>query len=234
MPSNVRYHVWLPTHRFLGESSDPRVVPTLLHFFGTAKSFGPHRFVVDGLVKLAPERIRPHVLELARRGVHRTLCIEWLRALGGAEELVARLAAHGEAPIHDRAIDVDQDTRHQALKELADRKDPTTFVSLVHAYALDACLRERAHCGFLPFSWRSWKELVPEEVLAGSTTQQLAWAEGEGKAILGEQTLWPQLAPIVERGPAKVAESYPAELIEFDASTLAALLAEETAIVEAP
>jgi len=94
-------------------------------------------------------------------------------------------------------------------------------------------VRARTDCGFLPFSWSSWKELVPEEVLGGSTAQQLAWAEGEGKAILGTQTVWPQLAPIVERGAANVAESYPAELIEFDASTRAALLAEETAIFAA-
>lgn len=212
-------------HRTLAELGDQRVVPTLLLFLGRAKKFGLEKFVMRGLVRLAPERARPHVLELAKRGVHRRECIEWLRALGGNDELADQLAARAQAPIQERAIDVDQETRHDALRELAGRKDRSMFTSLVLAEALDKRLRARTDYPGMPFSWRDWKGVIPDELFDATTEEKLEWS----KTALAAQDVWPEVAEILDAGAAKIAERYPNETLDFDEPTLAALEAEETA-----
>lgn len=232
MEWRVRSYAFEAPHRMLAEHGDARVVPTLLHFIGSAKKFGLEKSVMSGLVKVAPDRVRPYVLAFARKGLHREPCIEWLRALGGADEqaLATQLAAHAQAPLYERAVDVDLDTRHAALRALADRADPSTFKSLVLAEALDRYLRARTDYPGLPFSWHDWKA-IPRDVASSTTVEKLAWLEGRGATKLGEQVMWPHVAAIAELGAAKVAERYPAETLDFDAETLAELEREETAIL---
>lgn len=215
-------------HQVLARTSDARVVATLLRFVGTARSFGMAARVVDGLVKLAPDRIRPHVTALARRGVHRRQCIGWLGTLGDPEGLVPALVARGSLPIEQRAIDVDLETRHDALREIHRRRDPATYVSLVLAELLDKFLRARTDFPGLPFSWHEWKDLLPPgDAKEGTSARKLKWYELVGKNLLGAQVIWPSVERILQRGGEAIAAEYPAELIELDAETLAALDREE-------
>lgn len=234
MPWRVRSYVFDSPHRMLAEQGEPRAVPTLLHFIYSAKKFGIEGWVMQGLVKHAPDRARALVHDFVKREVHREQCIEWLRMLGGPDELALadKLAKTAEASIYDRAIDVDKNTRHEALRKLAERKDPATFVSLVLAEALDKHLRARTDDACLAFSWWDWQDILPKEAIEGSTAKKLKWFETAGKKLLGDQEMWPQVAEIEKVGAAKVAESYPSETMEADPATLKALEAEETAIFE--
>ena len=230
-----RERLWLfaGAHRALAERRDPRAVPTLLHYIGSYKHHGGLSRIIDELVEIAPERVRPYVLRLARRGVHRESCITWLRKLGGEEEqhLVAVLTERGSAPIHERAIDVDLDTRHAALRELAGRKEPSTFVSLVLAESLDKFLRARTDWAFLPFSWWEWKGIVPDDVLQETTAKKLKWIDVVGNRQLGPQVIWPEVEPVMTSGAASVSATYPSENLDLDSTTLAAFIDEETAML---
>lgn len=230
LATDEKYKVFAHAHTVLATSKDPRVVATLLRFIGTEKSFGSALRVVDGLVTLAPDRVRPYVMAFARRGVHRRKCIEWLRVLGDPEGLSAGLVARGNAPLEERAIDVDLDTRHDALREIHKRLDPSTYVSLVLAELLDKFLRARTDYPGLPFSWHEWRDkLPPGEAIEGTAAKKLKWYELVGKNWLGPQVIWPSVKVLMEQGPAAVAPGYPSELIELDAETIAALEREETA-----
>lgn len=228
LSTDERYTMFNHAHRVLASSNDPRVVPTLLRFVGTEKSFGAASRVMDGLVTLAPDRVRPYVVTLAKRGVHRRDCIKWLGQLGDPDGLIEPLTARANAPIEERAVDVDRDTRHSALREIHKRVDPSTYVSLVLAESLDKFLRARTDFPGLPFSWHDWRDkLPPGEAVEGTTAKKLKWYELVGKNLLGPQVIWPSVKVLQERGPAAVSPEYPSELLEFDAATVATLEREE-------
>jgi hypothetical protein len=228
-----RLWVFAGAHRALAERRDPRAVPTLLHYIGSYKHFGGLTKIIDELVEVAPERVRPFVLIFARRGVYRERCIEWLRKLGGEEEqhLVAVLSERGSASIFERAIDVDMDTRHAALRELAARKDRSMFVSLVLAESLDKFLRARTDWAFLPFSWWEWKDILPDDVVQATTAKKLKWMDVVGNKQLGPQVIWPEVEPVMTSGAASVSATYPSETLDLASAKLAALVDEETAIL---
>ena len=223
----VELYMFVPAHRALAERGDASVVPTLLRYAGSAKRF--NRFVMEGLVRLAPERMRAHVLAIAEAGGHRSETISLLRTLGGADALIARLVARKEAPLEQRLVDPDRELRHGALKELVKRKDPATFVTLVLAEALDKYLRARTEDPSSPFGWYEWKELIPEDIGRESTAKKLQWMSAVGKNLLPPQDVWPCVAKILEVGPGAVEATYPVQELVLDAATLAALEAEEGA-----
>lgn len=228
--SDVEYRLYVPAHRFLLERNDPRTIPTLLLYAAMARREGWWTRGVTTLAKLAPERIRPWATELARRGVHRTDAIQWMQLLG-EHTLAAELTARGSAPLTDRAVDVDRTTRHDALRELSKQKDPSTFVSLVLAESLDKYLRARSEDGSVSVDWYDWRDIIEGDGREGTTAKKLKWYELVGKRRLPPQVIWPSVAEIEKVGAAVVAERYASEFLEVPANEIAALEAEEAAII---
>lgn len=77
--------------------------------------------------------------------------------------------------------------------------------------------------------WTAHYRVLREKPLGES---EIANLETAGKKLLGDQEIWPQVARINGVGAAKVAEDYPHDTLTADPATLAALEAEETAILE--
>lgn len=229
---DVEYYLYLPAHRFLMERNDPRTFPTLLHDIATTRKHGWWTTAITTIIELAPDRVRPWAVELARRGVHRREAIKWMQKLG-EHALAAELMARDSASLVQRAVDIDRETRHKALRELAEKKDPSTFISLVLAESLDKYLRARSDDPGLPFSWYEWKGILEGDGLEGTTAKKLKWYELVGKNRLGPQTIWPEVAEIQTQGAAVVADRYASEFLEVPADQLAALEAEEAAIIAA-
>lgn len=234
MPRNhdLEYYLYLPAHRFLMEGKDPRAIPTLLYDIATARKHGWWTSSITTILELAPERVRPWAIELARRGVHRREAIQWMQMLG-EHQLAADLTARGSAPLVERAVDVDRMTRHDALRELANQKDPAMFVSLVLAESLDKFLRARSEDNGRPFSWYDWKGIVEGDAIDGTTAKKLEWYELVGKPRMPPQVIWPGVADVQTQGAAVVAARYPSEFLEVPAEQLAALEAEEAAVSSA-
>ncbi len=251
-------YVFDTAHEKLATYGDARAAPTLLHYLGTMKKCArAHAAALHGLVRVAPERARPHVLALAARGTWNRLAAELLVALGGDDTTphLVRLAGHfdksarataakalrargteppGEPPpVEEFVADPDREARHEALRALAGRRDRALFVSLVALHALDAALRERTQFPGLPFSWWDWKGVLPDEIITAPPAKQLAWARGAGKEMVGEQRLLPAAKEVFARGVAAVAATCPSELLAFDGDTLRALAAEEDGVFAA-
>lgn len=124
----------------------------------------------------------------------------------------------------------DRDVRHDVLRAMHGRKDTSLFVALCIAEQIDAHLRARAdNYPGLPFSWWDWKGVIPKSVIEMRGAERLAWARGEGAAMLGEQRLPPVIAAVADRDPREVAGSYGSLTIHFDDATRARLVAREDA-----
>lgn len=244
-------------HFALGAHGDARAVPSLLHYLGTMTCLHrAHESALRGLARLAPARARPLLIALS--DAHGAQLHELLVVVGGAETAPAlrRLAQHpvehvrasaaaglqalGEAPapyieraVEDRAVDADRRIRADALDELSRSAVKDRFLSLVLADALDKHLRAQIGDSVLGVTWSAWRDLVPAVVLDGSTALKVQWAQTVGRSVLGEQAIWPSVAPVLTLGPAAVCASYPAQLVAFDPATLAALAADEAAILAA-
>jgi hypothetical protein len=257
LPWRVELQVFGTAHEKLAEHGDARCAPTLLYYVGATSKFkASHGRALIGLARVDPARALPHLVTLAASGgrlVHVAQALAFvpdpaatatLRDLAGHGDkeihaIASRVLAERGEPVADRAapppeelvLDPDHDARHRALHAIAKRHDRSTFLSLLYAEAFDAVLRARDESPGLPFSWWEWSDVLPKKILGATAKDKLAWAKGDGKAILGEQVIWPSVEPVVRLGAAKHAESHPRVLLALPAEELAALEAEETAIL---
>lgn len=154
---------------------------------------------------------------------------------GGASlsDLVERQLQTRRAGVRDveaQMLARDREVRHDALRAIHDRKDPSLFVALCVAEQIDAHLRARAddYPG-LPFSWWDWKGVIPNHVIEMRSAERLAWARGEGASTLPAQRLPPVIAAVADTPPRDVAAAYGSLVIRFDDATRAELLAREEA-----
>lgn len=258
LPWRLELGVLDRAHEHLARHGDVRVFATLLHFLATmTKDHGCHRTALEALARLDPDRARPIVFAIDDLGALTPTVVIALTTIGG-DDALARLRALARHP--DRAVWLgarraleqagldpglepvppppeelvthpDRDTRHKALRELHDRKDRSLMLSLCAAEALDALLRARTDDSGLPFSWYGWDQVLPPEVPRMRADARLRWLLGDGAAAMGPQVRWPAIEPILATDAATVAASMPSLLYRLPADALAALRAEEAALL---
>jgi hypothetical protein len=99
------------------------------------------------------------------------------RVTRGAESLTTE-------PDFDLLVASDADVRAGALRALLVLRDPSLFVVICAAEAIDELMRARDGLPPAPQSWRSWRGVVPGPILAMAADQRLVWAlEFAGKLL---------------------------------------------------
>ncbi len=156
-------------------------------------------------------------------GWERTDAIRRLRELG----VTVPAAQEADPPYESLVLHPSRELRQAALRKIHERKDPKTFYSLVLAEAVDAELRARSKDSSLPFSWWTWKELLPEKAPQASISAKMGWAQGEGRARLGEQVIWDSVRSVHEKGTYAVTKPIPDTLFRLSKEERDAFLAEE-------
>ncbi|MCC6995701.1 MAG: hypothetical protein IT370_13915 [Deltaproteobacteria bacterium] len=253
----VRYHLLLPVIEGLGRHPDPALAPTLLlALHGGDGCTRADKQAILGAAQAAPELTLPVLRSLLERGVALAGALAAARGMGARalaladviepylryplrwvrlESRDALAALRGTAPEAEApgpepessVLHPDREVRHEALRQLHDRKDTSLFHSLVIAELIDAELRRVTDFPGLPFSWWEWKGLLPEAIIQGRPAQRAAWVRSEAAAALGPQRILGPIAAVQERPPAEVAAGYPAQHFHLDPATHAALLAAE-------
>ena len=262
-PHSHQYHVRIPALRALADNDDARCFATFVLELDRMNTLGqPYDDLVPALARIDAARARPIVLELPRRSILADAVIEALAVLGkndhDARGVLAAFLAHPNPAVWKRARErltalgepvestaivepapeelvthPDLETRHRALKTIADRRDRSTCVSLMAAELLDAMLRQQIDYRGMPFSWHDWKDVLPQQVRNLGARARLAWARDEGQAQLGPQVVFDAVRPVLERGAASVAADYPSPLFRLADADRAAFEAEEDAVLRA-
>ena len=150
-----------------------------------------------------------------------------LAAIAGLEVQYARGEDLGDPEV--RVLHRDRDVRAASLRTVHDENDRSWFVALVHGERVDAVLRAPIADNFLPFSWHSWGDIVPESVASMSYEQKLAWAAGAGAETLGPQRVWLAVADAAALPSARLQAAFHPPTIELAASVRAQLAALEAA-----